>query len=245
MKALSNWLLTIMLFVAVGFVGFYSYKQQLFKVDHVDIELLQNSSLFGASDLPEKIALSLKDYNNQWIWDVDLQQVINDVLKDKRVESVKVQRRFPAQLDVKIKPQSALALILDDNQKWRPVFFDASVWSEVSRETIPDLPILRGSKFLKDEALRKKVVNLLMQLPDTGVFGKNQISEIEFFKHKGFVLHLNRPMQVLIGDSLDDFQSKVPRIQKVLSYLESKGMSGRVIDARLSKKVVVKLRNDS
>lgn len=245
MKALSNWLLSVAFIVAIGFVGFYSYKNQLFKVGGIDIELLQTSSFFNNTDLPDKVSKALQTYKGQWIWDVNLKQVMNEVLKDKRIANVKVQRRFPAQIDIQIQPQNALALILDDNQKWRPVFYDGSVWKQVSREKIPDLPILRGSKFLKQESLRQKVVDLLIQLPDSGVFAKNQISEIEFFKHKGFVLHLNRPMQVLIGDNLNDFKSKVPRIQKVLSYLESKGMSGRVIDARLSKKVVVKLRNDS
>lgn len=245
MKALSNWLFSIIFLIAIGFVGFYSYQNQLFKVGNIKIELLETSSYFANTDLPEKIATTLAEYKDQWIWDIDLKQVMGDVLRDKRVANVKVQRRFPARLDVQVEPQSALALILDDNQKWYPLFYDATVWSEVARDEVPDLPILRGSKFLKNNELRIAATNLLTQLPDSGVFAKSQISEIEFFKHKGFVLHLNRPMQVLIGNNLNDFKSKVPRIQKVLSYLESKGMSGRVIDARLSKKVVVKLRNDS
>lgn len=245
MKALSSWLFTLAVLTVLTFVGFYSYENKIFKVADVDIQMLQSSSLFSSGMLPQQISKSLEDYKGLWIWQVDLNQVISDVLKDKRVSTVKVQRRFPAGLDVEVEPQKAIALILDDNQKWRPIFYDGSVWSEVARETIPDLPILRGSIFLKNDEVRNSIVEVLNQLPETGIFGRHQISEIEFFKHKGFVLHLNRPMQVLIGDNIKDFKSKIPRIQKVLSYLESKGMSGRVIDARLSKKVVVKLRNDS
>ena len=40
-----------------------------------------------------------------------------------------------------------------------------------------------------------------------------------------------------------DFDLKVSRVEKVMSYLHNRNIKGRVIDARFSKKVVVRVRN--
>ena len=113
---------------------------------------------------------------------------------------------------------------------------------KLSKQDI-DLPILRGANFHKDEVLRGKAVALLREVPDRGLFSKQNISEIRYEKKNGFILHLvNRNTLVKLGK--DNFVQKSSFIERAMSYLESQRLEGRVIDARYSKKVVVKLRNE-
>ena len=50
----------------------------------------------------------------------------------------------------------------------------------------------------------------------------------------------NSVAEVKVGDA--DFGPKFIRVEKVLAYLDSQNIKGRVIDARFSKKVVVRVR---
>jgi len=113
---------------------------------------------------------------------------------------------------------------------------------KLSKQDI-DLPILRGANFHKQEPLRSKAVALLTEIPTRGLFSKQNISEIRYEDKNGFVLHLvNRNTLVKLGK--ENFAQKSSFIERAISYLESQRLEGRVIDARYSKKVVVKLRNE-
>jgi hypothetical protein len=117
---------------------------------------------------------------------------------------------------------------------------DASLLSRLKSPI--DLPLLRGAQFFEDVQLRRQAVDLMNEIPFEGVFHQGLISEVRFDKHKGFELLLtNGWTRVNMGK--EDFSRRVRFIERVLNYLQEHKMQARVIDARFSKKVVVRLRN--
>jgi hypothetical protein len=70
------------------------------------------------------------------------------------------------------------------------------------------------------------------------------VSEIYFDRAKGLVLVLLPDgVEILLGNQ--DHARRVLRIRRVVEYLQSEDIKGKTIDARFSKKVVVRLRNES
>ena len=69
----------------------------------------------------------------------------------------------------------------------------------------------------------------------------NQVSEIGYDKKEGYWIKLlNSETRVQYGE--DQFEIKSARISQVIEYLESRNLKARVIDANLSKKVLVRLQ---
>jgi len=82
---------------------------------------------------------------------------------------------------------------------------------------------------------------LIDKTQGTSELQAKNISEIFYSKKEGFKIFLKGvATEVRMGDS--DFGPKISRVEKVLSYLDSQNVKGRVIDARFSKKVVVRVR---
>ena len=70
------------------------------------------------------------------------------------------------------------------------------------------------------------------------------VSEIQYSKKDGLVLVLGLDDNtVIMGDR--EFKKRIDHVRRVVQYLRSENLRGRVIDARFSKKVVVRLRNAS
>lgn len=81
-----------------------------------------------------------------------------------------------------------------------------------------------------------------MTLKEENPLSSQKVSEILFDKKQGFSLILT-PEAEIVRLGFDNFEKKIGMAKKVFSYMQSKGLKGRVIDVRFSKKVVVRLRN--
>jgi cell division septal protein FtsQ len=156
---------------------------------------------------------------------------------------------LPNSIRIDVTPHVAVANVLgNQSDVMYPVARDGSVLPAVEASEAPDSPILRGEQFLKDSHLRARVLEILDAIPDAGSFSRDQISEMYLDKNNDFLLTLKKNgSQVNIGHENFDpdvFRTRAGRVGRVLNYLEDQQMVGRVIDARYSKKVVVKLRNE-
>ena len=132
--------------------------------------------------------------------------------------------------------------VLEDKLLVYPVATDAALLPPIPITEAPDLPFLRGEDLKDETSLREKTIELFSAIPDVGPFNKGNVSEIVYGKKEGFKIYVNGTRaEIKVGDS--DFGPKLSRAQKVLAYLDSRNIKGRVIDARFSKKVVVRVRN--
>jgi cell division septal protein FtsQ len=213
------------------------------RVQNFQIELAPTSHedlLFQR--IKQTLSAQMKVYEGRLVWELPLKQIHELVSKDKRVKSVSVYREFPSKLRLEIEPHTPVLAYLARDGRTYPVARDATLLPALMAFEAPDLPILRGEELRDEPGLREIAIELLSAIPDEGSFRKSSISEILYNGKDGFKVFLTgASSEVKLGDT--DFGPKVSRVQKVLSYLESQDIKGRVIDARFSKKVVVRVRN--
>jgi cell division septal protein FtsQ len=185
----------------------------------------------------------MKVYEGRLVWELPLKQIQEVVSRDKRVKRVAVYREFPSRVRIEIEPHTPLLAYLARDGRIYPVARDATLLPALLGHEAPDLPILRGDELRDEPALREIAVELLSAIPDQGSLAKNVISEIVYSRKDGFKMFISgHGGEVKLGDT--DFGPKISRVQKVLSYLDSQNIKSRVIDARFSKKVVVRVRNN-
>ncbi len=236
-------LLALVLVLGAG-VAFH-IKENLMSLERVQVQLANGSGgghLFQR--IREDLNTQLDRYRGQPLYDVSLQEMLDLIEKDRRVATASLRRTFPNRITVEISPRRPLALLLGLDGHFHPVASDASLLPSLAVPTSPDLPVLRGLSFFKSRGDRMKIVDILDVLPEEGEFSRKQISEIRMNRAKEVILFLSESGQrVLVGKGLD--KSQVERVEQVLKYLRSRSIKGRVIDARFSKKVVVRVRNAS
>lgn len=185
----------------------------------------------------------MQAYRGRWLWDVSLDKVMSDVEHDRRVQSVRVSRKFPNRLVITVTPHRPVLAWVDEVGRLFPVAADASLLPAQPIRDATDVPLLRGQGFRNREDLRERAIRLVAELPEVGVLAPDMISEITYSEKTGFSVNLNKGgLTVRLGE--DEFGRKARRVEQVLNYLQDQQLRGRVIDARFAKKVVVRLRND-
>lgn len=227
-------------------VVFQYLDKKDFMINDLHVELMSDkdpSALFP--EIKSDVLPKLAAFVGQSIWSVDLEEVLAVVEKDRRIKDIRVSRRLPNKLKVTIQPHQALANILsNDSKQIYPLSREGSLFAPVNLSEASDAPLLRDSQFIKNIELRKMALDLLLKLPQDGDFSLESVSEIYFSQKDGLVLVLGLDEnQVIMGDR--DFQKRIDHVRRVVQYLRSENLRGRVIDARFSKKVVVRLRNAS
>ena len=231
------------LFLSVSFTGliFWSLNLSVFKVQKVNLVMDGSpENHVHLEVIRESVAPKLKAFEGQFIWQVPLSKISEKVSQDRRIKQATIRRFLAGHIDVKIIAHEPVALLLHQ-QKFYPIGLDGSLLPPVVKN-LPNLPVLRGHIFFKDEQKRKKAIFLLENIPTEGQFSRKQISEISYHKKYGFQLILVKSAtEVRVGE--EHLVQRVKYLGRVLNYLASQQLQGRVIDARFRKKVVVRLRN--
>lgn len=173
---------------------------------------------------------------------------ISDQLKVQRwIKEYRISREWPSKLVITIEPQR-VALLLANNKSLSegivtPVSETGELLPKLDTRYVPAAPILRGDIFKKDLEKRKKAIELSRSLPSKGKLNTDLLSEIGYDQKDGYWIQtINSDMKIKFGE--DQFVKKSARVSQVLEYLEKKDLNARVIDANLSKKVLVRLRQN-
>lgn len=224
---------------------FYLNKNGFFNVSQVEV-ILENVTPGQEQFLKPNITeleKGLESYKGRSLWDIQLRQISLDVRARNWVESINIKRSWPATLTIYLRPHEVKLLYLGKNTKLLPIIKDGSFLNPIDSKLAPDVALLDGEAFLKKAELRKKAVDVLEQIPAQGSFSKKTISEIRYDNQDGFWMTMIKTgIQVKMGE--DQVAIKSARISQVVDYLESRQFDARVIDANLSKKVLVRLRKD-
>jgi cell division septal protein FtsQ len=237
-----RWPIAILCLCVLVLGGVLVFNSQWVKIEAVQIDLAKNSNedlLFQR--IRQSLTSQFKSYEGRYFWQVPLKTVFEITSKDKRVKAAAVFREFPSRLRIEIEPHTPMLAYLARDGRIYPVATDATLLPALQVADAPDLPLLRGDELNDELTLREKALELLQTFPDDGLMAKYKVSEIIHTKKDGFNVFINgADAEVQMGDT--DFGPKVSRVQKVLGYLDSRNIKGRVIDARFSKKVVVRVR---
>ncbi|MGZ3743418.1 MAG: cell division protein FtsQ/DivIB [Pseudobdellovibrionaceae bacterium] len=215
-----------------------------FNVNQVEIVLVNSKSQANFySPLLDKLEKQMRSFKGQSLWSLNLSEVTAILNSQNWIEDHSITRSWPGALKVKVKPQDIKLVYLAKGGKYRPIITDGSFLDNVDSKQTPDVILLEGEVFAQKKELRQKAVEVLREIPAEGSFSKKTISEMHYDSKDGFSMTLMKTgIQVKIGEDLVALKSA--RVSQVVDYLQTRQFDARVIDANLSKKVLVRLRND-
>lgn len=225
---------------------FWLNQKGFFNVSQVEIVLAEpqarTQSNFYAP-LVEKLSARMAPFKGQSLWSLNLSQVVEILDSQSWIEIHSITRSWPSTLQVTLKPHDVKLVYLGKNGKFIPIIEDGTFLESVDSRQAPDVTLLDGEIFLRKKELRGKAVKLIKEIPAEGSFSKKTISEIRYDSKDGFsVTMMKTGIQVKIGE--EQVALKSARVAQVVDYLQTREFEARVIDANLSKKVLVRLRKD-
>ncbi|UYL09955.1 FtsQ-type POTRA domain-containing protein [Bdellovibrio sp. SKB1291214] len=191
----------------------------------------------------DALEAALAKYKGESLWNIKLRSVNKELQKQEWIEGVQISRQWPTTLSLRVRPYEVKLLYMGKAGKLVPIIKSGDFLDPIEAKEAPDLAILDGDAFAKKKDLRKKAVDVIEQIPTNGSFSRKTISEVRYDNKEGFWMTLIKTgTQVKIGE--DQVALKAARVSRVVDYLETKQFDARVIDADLSKKVLVRLRKD-
>lgn len=251
----------------------YGLEQQgFFHVTSIQVNVVVKPSQKNfVKPYADKLELKLLAFKGISLWKFPM-QTVSDVLKQQDwVQEFRISRVWPSSMVIELDPVEISYLIQADEVKktnqsktkassaeqsldksniettsttlFYPVTTQGKMLSAVDSKQTPNVAIARGEVFLKSKKVRNETLQILKALPAGGNMHQSQIAEIGYDRKDGFWLGLIREdVKVKFGD--DQYSLKASRVSQVLDYLEQRDLKARVIDANLSKKVLVRLQQN-
>ena len=187
-------------------------------VSNVDPSVMRNSP--GESrELQARIEDRLKSFSHLKIWEVGLGQIQAAIMKDGWVKEVRISRALPNSIRVLVKSETPVGVWMpsyepaenlgaDKQNQMVPISEDGRMLGALGADSLPDVPILRGTRIGSDEAFRQKTIQFILSLPDQGGLSRKNLSEVSWTPEEGFVLTLIEPhITVKLGDDQLDLKS--------------------------------------
>ena len=223
------------------------HQAGMFVVQTIPVEIVGEASnqpslaLPGPRGLKSRTQSEMRVFAQKKIWDIHLSQVKAAIMKDEWVKDVLISRTLPNGIQVKIVPKATAVFLVGPRGELWPVTEDGIKLGTLPADSLPDAPLLRGEVFSNDIGKRKEAIQFALNLPAQGAINQKNVSEIFWNKEDGYSLMLMQPkVEVKLGP--DGLDTKVLRAGQVMNYMSAHQLSGRLIDASFSKKVLVRLR---
>ncbi len=247
MKKYLKVIATLFLLPAVVFVSVYSLDQKgFFQIQKIDISVIALTSQKNfiapkISSLNEK----LEKFKGVSLWRFPLSQVADILKTENWIKDYQLSRAWPASLVIGIEPE-AVAFLIQTNEPgqnysgFRPVTVSGEILSKIDSTQASNSIVIHDTVFLKNKKIRDGALTLLKALPTQGRLHPSQVSEVGYDKKEGYWIRLLQS-EVKINLGEEQFEIKSARVAQVIDYLEIRDLKARVIDANLSKKVLVRM----
>ena len=177
MKGSNKKIAGTLLFISLVISLVTMVDKSTFKLDKVDVKISGANTI-----MVERIRKNIHPFAaslvGSYIWEVSLDDVVKEVTKDSSVAKVKLRRGLPNKLELRIEPHVPQAMILEGGENLYGVAQGGELMPPIEVKQILDLPILRGTQFIKDKELRKLAMDLLAVVPEKGSLTKNKVSEV-------------------------------------------------------------------
>lgn len=190
---------------------------------------------------PRQVQLTqqLEKFKKHSLWSLSLREVRKVVLANEWVKSVSIKKSWPDAIELVVEPVEIGFVAVDKTGLLRPLTSQGKLLTAVSVSQAPDAILLK-SDLTSNAEKRNQVTQLIRQVPAKGPFSLETISEVRLEKDGYWVKLMRSGIDIKLGTN--EIPLKAARVSKVVEYLESHQMDARVIDADLSKKVLVRLR---
>ncbi len=247
LKPTLKWLLIFLIIPAIFVFAIFTLDQNdIFLIQKVSLEIStsENQKNFPKAYV-ENLSKEFEALKGQSLMKTSLSQISNILSKEKWIKEFRVSRDWPSELKITILPHQ-LSYLLTSQKKlsegiFIPVTENGELLPAIDSRQAPSLALLIGEDFKKDIEKRKKAIELLKSMPVQGKLGSGKLSEVSFDRRDGYWIQLiDSNVKIKFGEN--DFAMKSARVSQVLEYLEKKDLKARVIDANLSKKVLVRLQ---
>lgn len=236
------------------FFSVYSLEQQgFFKIDKVEIKVdAPESQKNFISAKVKELQIKLNSIKGISLWRAPLSQVSQSLKEEKWIKKFQISREWPSGIVLSVEPDQVAILVLSpeggavastEASTIRPITRTGKVLDKIKSNSSPNAIISHEPIFLVNDKVREGAVDIINSLPANGSMSAARVSEIGFDKKEGYWIKLlNSETKINFGDS--QFEIKSARISQVIDYLESRNLKARVIDANLSKKVLVRLQQN-
>lgn len=237
---------TFVVLPAVVALSLYSLEQHgFFKIDQIKINVsVKSSQKVFVKPYVESLNKQLETFKGQSLWELSLGKVSDVLKKESWVTEFRVSRAWPSGLEVEIEPHEIAYLVqakeTSSATEFFPVTANAQVLQRIDSRQAPPVAIVRGDQFLRSQQVREGAIAVLKSLPAEGRLRSSRVSEVGYDKKDGYWISLlQSDTRIKFGE--DQFELKSNRVSQVIDYLENRDLKARVIDANLSKKVLVRL----
>ena len=234
------------------FLSVYSLDQQgFFQIDSVDIriEALSSQKNYISSKV-KQLQLKLNSIKGISLWKVPLSQLSKTLTEEKWIKSFQIARAWPSGIVLEIEPDLIEILVISQEgmnastsavAEIRPITKSGNILEKIKSSTAPNTVVTYDAIFLNNQKIREGALSVMNSLPASGSLSAATVSEIGYDKKEGYWIKLlQSETKVNFGD--EQFEIKAARISQVINYLDGRNLKARVIDANLSKKVLVRLQ---
>lgn len=234
----------VMVPATVAFALFSLEKNGYFNVDSIDIVVMNfTEQTHYLQPLVKALDENLESRRGSSLWRIDIKDLQSHIQSLPWVEEASLMRKWPSKLKVEIRVKEVYFLLLTRSGQFRPVVKTGELLPSVTVKDGPDVAVLEGDLFEQKAELRKQAIGVIQEIPGRGVFSRKSISEMHFDDKEGFWMTLVQD-GICVKMGQGQIATKSARVSQVLDYMKSRQMDARVIDANLSKKVLVRLRKD-
>lgn len=214
-----------------------------------------NISYLNSGDVPKWLqplwieeVQKLQKWKDKDLATLELSAVEKEIREEAWVKEVRLARSWPKQLEIQIAFKDLVAYGRTGKGKLIPLLEDGNRLPPTEFEEKFNLPLLTADLTQAEEAKLQGALHFLQIFPNDGSLNRDRISEVGYDSKDGYwtvILpwgtRIKWGEESKVGDSTS-FERKISRVRQVVDYLESRRIEARVIDANLSKKVVVRLR---
>jgi len=242
------------LFPVVIFFSIYSLDQHgFFKIEHIDIKIKTRASqkIFIASKKTQ-LQLKLSSIKGISLWAAPLSQISKALSEEKWIEQFQISRAWPSSIVLEIVPDAIELLVISQQvslsvaggaTEMQPITKSGNVLEKIKSDSAPNAIITHEAAFIKNQKIREGAIRVISSLPKSGNMSAAQVSEIGYDKKEGYWIKLLKS-ETKVNFGEEQFEIKSARVTQVVNYLENRNLKARVIDANLSKKVLVRLQQN-
>lgn len=199
----------------------------------------------------EEVQSLQKKFKGQDLVMVDFAEVEREIRGHSWIEDVRVSREWPSTLSIQMSFKDLIAYGRDKKGRLIPFLEDGTRLPLEEFQIKQNLPVLTYDLTQSDPKRIKTALKLFGEFPTEGSLTRDRVSEIGYDPKEGFWtiilpfgtrIKWGEDASAMAGGPAIEFAKKISRVRQVVDYLESRRIDARVIDANLTKKVVVRLR---
>lgn len=250
----KSWIRRIRLFLFVlllpfGILGSLAvlHHEGFFTIQDIHLSLAEEQTKpLWLNNKWDEFEKDMEVWRSRDLWTIQLSEVTQKLSSYPWISEAMVSKSWPNTLHIQVRTKSLVAYATTPRGRLVPLLADGSRLNFDSLSSSVSLPILSTNIPVDDDAKIQAALRLISNSPKVL---SDRMSEIGYDSKEGYwTLILPFGAKIKWGFEVDQksdpklLEKKIFRVQKVLEYLDSRELKARVIDANLSKKVVVRLR---